>query len=387
MSSSILFVDLSSKSGGAERSLRELASGLVPAFDGVITLASAADIPEAFPCRIVPVPGVRLHRPAAGRAFLHSLRSLFAARRALRTIIGDARPDIIVANNIAAVLALPRTKAKKIWYVRDMPRRPYAGFAALRVNRLIAISRAVEERCRVCLPAFLRKRISLVENGIDMSRFAQIPTKADARKTLGIAPDAFVVGMIANLVPWKRHDLFIDIAAATKHLRHPTPQCPSAATGGLKWIIAGDDLYGEHTEYISGLKHKISSLGLDREVEILHGVDAVKLLPALDVLVHPAKDEPFGRVICEAMTCGIPVIASKSGGPAEVIDDGVNGLLVKDARKTKKEEMAVDFAAGILRVKSNSDLRVRLAANARQTIAERFSINRVVRDFTRLLPF
>jgi glycosyltransferase involved in cell wall biosynthesis len=57
--------------------------------------------------------------------------------------------------------------------------------------------------------------------------------------------------------------------------------------------------------------------------------DAAGLMRRLDVLVAPSHDEPFGTVLAEAMAVGTPVVATRVGGLAEVVDDGVTGRLVE----------------------------------------------------------
>lgn len=367
----VLFVDLSSKAGGAERSIRELIAGLIPVYGGTIAFASAIEAEVSSRCRVYHVPGVRLHRPSFTRNFFRSVRSLAVARRTLRMIVRDVKPDVIVANGISAIFALPRTKAKVIWYVRDMPRRPYAGVAASYADHIVVISRAVLERCRRCIPGRLHNRLTVVENGIDLSRFAAVRTQDSVRSDLAVPSGIFAVGMIANFVPWKRHDLFVDIAAVVaKNL--------STAHGNIKWIIAGDDLFGEHAEYVGELKRKIAELDMADDFLWVQGKDAAEVIPALDVIVHPAQDEPFGRVICEAMACGVPVVTSRSGGPGEIIIDGETGLLVDSPAPG-------DFAARILQLMNDRELRVRIIDRARRDVAEKFSIDRVVGDFGKLL--
>src|SRR5678815_4470578 len=68
------------------------------------------------------------------------------------------------------------------------------------------------------------------------------------------------------------------------------------------------------------LESKVCFAGFRRDIETVYA--------AIDVMVHTAiEPEPFGRVIVEAMLQGAPVIAASSGGPLEIIDDNVDGLL------------------------------------------------------------
>jgi len=101
--------------------------------------------------------------------------------------------------------------------------------------------------------------------------------------------------------------------------------------------------------------------------------DAVRVMDAADVLVHPARREPLGRVILEAMAIGKPVVAVNACGPAEIIQDGVNGLLTESDRPE-------DLADAVLRVIRDPLLARRLGTAARHRVEEGFNITNTVRD-------
>jgi glycosyltransferase involved in cell wall biosynthesis len=98
-----------------------------------------------------------------------------------------------------------------------------------------------------------------------------------------------------------------------------------------------------------------------------------KLFPTFDLFVSPSRTEPFGLVIVEAMASGIPVVASKSEGALEIIDDRQTGRLVpiKDAEA---------LAHAILDLLSDEKERVRLSENARRVVHERFSLERMLEE-------
>jgi glycosyltransferase involved in cell wall biosynthesis len=87
-------------------------------------------------------------------------------------------------------------------------------------------------------------------------------------------------------------------------------------------------MFGEE-EYEAELRSLVDQLGITDQVEFLGFVDNVSdVLVGIDCLVHASViPEPFGQVVVEGMAAGLPVIASAEGGPAEVITDGVDGLL------------------------------------------------------------
>ena len=296
------------------------------------------------------------------------------ARRALSRVIRDFKPDIIHSNGIAAVFALPRADVRVIWHVRDWPRRPYAAIAASRCEVAIAISRPVKDALLRILPASFQSRIRLVENGIDLGVFAKVGDHAD-----GLA-----IGMIANLVPWKRHDLFIEAAILLRDFR-------DAQGRPINWVIAGSDLFGEHAAYVASLKKRIDDAGLTDRFVWLEGRGPKEILPSLHLLVHPTAEEPFGRVICEAMAAGIPVVACDSAGPGSILSDGKTGFLfpkqvvsgkckVLSGKLKPLPETAVAVAERIRFALAHPDECAAIAAAAKVVVRDRYAIGRVAEE-------
>ena len=102
--------------------------------------------------------------------------------------------------------------------------------------------------------------------------------------------------------------------------------------------------------------------------------DAAALLAAADMLVCPSRHEPLGNVVIEAWAAGTPVVAASSAGPAALIRDGVNGLLVP-------VEDADALGRAIMRIAQGRSLRGELAAAGRATYAAEFSESVVVSQY------
>jgi glycosyltransferase involved in cell wall biosynthesis len=126
-----------------------------------------------------------------------------------------------------------------------------------------------------------------------------------------------VVGLVGRLAPWKGQHVFLDAFAR------------AFPTGGVRARIVGDALFGEDA-YRDSLHQQVVRLGITDRVEFRGFRSDVRAeLAALDVLVHASvQPEPFGQVVVEGMAAGLPVIATDAGGPAEIIDRGVDGLLI-----------------------------------------------------------
>ena len=97
------------------------------------------------------------------------------------------------------------------------------------------------------------------------------------------------------------------------------------------------------------------------------------MLPALDVFVSTSENEPFGRVLVEAMAAGLPVIATDSGGKPEIVADGKTGVLVPSGDVNEIAREAHDL-------RRNPDRREKLGRAGRCAAFERFSIERAARE-------
>ncbi|MCS6859536.1 MAG: glycosyltransferase [Abditibacteriales bacterium] len=202
-----------------------------------------------------------------------------------------------------------------VWHVRDLvPLGWWARVYARWTHKIIAISEAVRTHLQRChIPA---QKIAVIPNGVDLSVFA--PRSSSLRPSLGFTEAHFVFGMVAQLVPWKGHAFFLRAAAQVAQT------IPNA-----RFLLVGDDLFGDHPAYVQGLLRLTESLGLEASVRFLgFREDIVDVLASLDALVLPSFNEPFGRVLVEAMAMAKPVIATNVGGPPEIVDHEINGLLV-----------------------------------------------------------
>jgi glycosyltransferase involved in cell wall biosynthesis len=114
------------------------------------------------------------------------------------------------------------------------------------------------------------------------------------------------------------------------------------------------------------LRDLIADCGVEDAVDFMGERDDVPtIMRAIDALLVPSWEEPLGRSVLEAMASGTPVIATDVGGPREVIEDGVSGLLAPPRRPDR-------WAATAARLLDDGALRERIAAAARTTIETRF---------------
>jgi glycosyltransferase involved in cell wall biosynthesis len=101
--------------------------------------------------------------------------------------------------------------------------------------------------------------------------------------------------------------------------------------------------------------------------------DVPNLLKSFDVLVHPSHKEAFGRVIMEGMALGVPVVATRCGGPSEIIEDGINGILVPiadDAKMAESVRMLLNDEVKRKLIGSNGPIRIKQYFNIKQTVGQ-----------------
>jgi glycosyltransferase involved in cell wall biosynthesis len=101
--------------------------------------------------------------------------------------------------------------------------------------------------------------------------------------------------------------------------------------------------------------------------------EPVRLLWALDIFAFPSLHEGLGIALLEAMACGLAVVASRTGGITDAVEDGRTGMLVAPASSS-------ELGAAIARLAAESRTRETLGESARRRVLERFSISAMARE-------
>lgn len=200
----------------------------------------------------------------------------------------------------------------------------------------LAVSRAI----RASIPARLGRSVEVVAHGVDVEQVrSELPFRAQVRRELGIAPEALVVGTVANLRPVKAYP---DLLAAARQVIAQRPD--------VRFVTVGQ---GPQEEEIRRLH---ADLGLGDGVLLLgHRPDAVRVMAACDVFCLPSLHEGLPVALMEALALGLPVVASAVGGIIEVVDDGCQGVLVEPAQPDR-------LSQALLEVLGDPELRRTMAA-------------------------
>jgi glycosyltransferase involved in cell wall biosynthesis len=256
----------------------------------------------------------------------------FAAAKKLKGLLRDRKLDIIHAHNgrtaISAAMAVSGAKVGACVFtqhflepgqdtrkgVKALISKKIHGWKNRRIDEFIAISDAVRQSMLQRGEATLDK-ITLVPNGIPTPDKSKLKPAADIRRELNIAADAPLIVCAARLQPEK------DVPTLVSAMASLVKTSPGAVC-----VIAGE---GPQFAMIS---MQIEDAGLQKNVRLLgFREDAISLMNAGDVFVLPSLAEPFGLVLLEAMSLAKPVIATRAGGPLEIVFENQTGLLVRPA--------------------------------------------------------
>lgn len=213
---------------------------------------------------------------------------------------------------------------------------------------------------------YVLNQVTVIPNGIDCARF-RVPVNGNAvRREWNIPPGAPVVGVLARLMRIKGHEYFLQAAALI-----------AARIPEVRFVLVGDTKINQ--EYREELKRLARALGIeDRVIFTGFRLDIPELLAGLSVSVLPSLGlEGLSNALLESMAAGLPVVATTVGGNPEIIEDGVNGLLVPPAD-------AGSLAAAIIRLLEDRPLAQALGEEGRRRVFTRYSLEQSVSATERL---
>ena len=326
----ILFVNHTGLKSGAETVTLDLLTRLPSSIEPVLACPPGrlADEARAEGIPVNPIGGVsaslRLHYANTPRGVAQLVRM----GRDIRALARDRRADLVHATSIRAGLAAclpPGPRAPVAVSLHDcLPPGP-----ASTVTRRLVDARAAVVFANSCYTARAWRPaersgppLRVVYPGIDLARRAAVDRDA-ARARMGVSGAGPILGVAAQITPWKGQ------ATAIRALRGVRERLP-----GAQLVLAGEPKFVERTTrydnsaYLRELQLLVAALGLESAVHFLgQREDMPTVMAAIDALLVPSTEEPFGLVVVEAMAAGTPVVATTNGGPAEIIRDGIDGRL------------------------------------------------------------
>jgi glycosyltransferase involved in cell wall biosynthesis len=295
--------------------------------------------------------------------------------------------DVITASDVALVhcngtgahiyggLAARRAGVPSLYHVHDVPATGWSGQGL--VDRL---ARLVPTAAAVAPSRFLAGE--LARQPMRAGRLLTIPNGLDADDEAGDRPgeadrghggaesdmDRPVAVWCGRLQRWKGPDVFLRAAAIVRR-----------TMAGARFVVVGGALMGLDADFERELRSLVRELDLESAVRFTgHQDRTAPFLAGADVVVHSSRTpEPFGLVVLEAMLAGRAVVAPAAGGPLEIVEPGVTGLLVPPGD-------ASGLAAAILTLFRDPSLRLRMGAAGRARARGLFSAGAMTRRFEEL---
>lgn len=217
------------------------------------------------------------------------------------------------------------------------------------VKQLIAVSRDLASYIEA-RGLFPRNAIDIIYNGVDQTRYAK--TDSDSlRRTLGIPTDALLIGSLGNVRPAKNYETLISAVSLLKN-----PQ--------LHFIIAGH----KKKDLMEKLGTQMQELGVTAQMHFIGFYDNTpEFLAQLDMFVLSSSSEGFSIATIEAMAAGLPVIATRCGGPEEILQHLTTGYFVP-------VEAPEQLAAAINYLIEKPELAAGLAQAGREHMSDKFSL-------------
>ena len=293
----------------------------------------------------------------------------------LACILRDWQPHIVHCHNwntwpdTVAAHAMAGRTGRLIWSFHGfvdsggMPwrRRIASHLLARHTHELLAVCRDAAGRYagQTAIPA---ARFGVLYSGVDTRVFTPPADRLALRRALGLPETATLGITVASFTPIKDHASLLRAAAPLLASNSESLQLVFIGDGALRGAI----------------EQQIATLGIGHKVRLAGQQDAVsRWLQAADFFVLPSQLEGMSCAIQEAMACGLPVIARRTGGNPELIEDGVTGLLCPPGAPD-------GLGAALASLSHSPALRRRLGTAARQRAEATFSLPAMVDAYAAL---
>lgn len=365
----VLYVDHTSLVSGAQRCLLDLVGHLPASVEPVVMCPPGrlAELSRALGVEVVDFPGtaasLRLHPLHTARASADMIRG---ARR-VRDVARHMGAQVVHANSIRAGLIAGQARLAggppTVVHVHDaLPSNRAARGVRSSICRsadaLITIS---DYTTRNFVGEMDTPDVHMLHNPLDVGRFDPSRFSREQARAGLAGPGEELIGLAAQITPWKGQATAIRALSEIRE-RHR----------GARLLLIGETKFVDratrydNVAYERWLRRLIRALGLEGHVTWCgEREDVEAVVRALDVLVAPSWEEPFGRSVIEAMALETAVVATNVGGPAEVIDHGVDGLLADP------HDVGA-WASGVETLLADSARREAMGRRAREKVATRF---------------
>ncbi len=206
----------------------------------------------------------------------------------------------------------------------------------------------------------LKKTVQVIYNQVEVT-VSDPELRHRLRKELGISSGEIVVGMVANLRPVKNPGLFVDVALEV-----------CALLDGVSFLSIGD---GPERP---ALETRVARAGMDKRIRFLGSiVPADPYYECMDIFMLTSNSEGCPMAVLEAMSHGLPIVATRVGGVPEVVEGGKNGYLVPAGDR----HLLVKTLYNLVQ---DAGLREQMGQISRQIINERFDLTEILGQLERV---
>lgn len=299
--------------------------------------------------------------PITGAADLKTIRGLAALIRTERIDIIHTHTSRDAWTAVFAVLAAGRGRVVTTRHVPLAAKTDFVhGWFYNRLAAIICVSQYVRAALLASKPRFDSAKVRVIYPGIRLERFAA-GSRDRYRRQWGVGDDEFLIGYVGRITVEKGLD---DLVAAAAALRRQGI--------GFKLVFVGD-VNTKTPAYLAQLQDAAGRGGIGGDfVHQGFTTDIADVMYALDCLVLPSNTpETFGLVLCEALACGKPVIATPTGAQGEIVRDGVNGFLVPPNQPDI-------MAASLARLIADRQLAAGMGETGRRIVTGDFAIEKTL---------
>ena len=373
-----MFVHASADLYGSDITLLQIVSGLdrrrfaaivVVPYDGPLVPHLEDAGAEVLVVPDLPVIRRQNMTPRGLLQLIASLRSVIW----LASLIRQRDVALVHCNTLAVALvglAARLSGRPQVWHVHEIIAGPRAVASALATlsstlsTLVVANSRATADHyCRTRVVSSTPIRVIL--NGVDEDRLKN-HSRTRLRPAIGAESGEVVFTLVGRINRWKGHFVFLEAAERL-----------AAESRDVRFLIAGDSFAGQ--EYLTKAvdeRIKSSEVLRGRATRLPYVTDVGSVYEASDVVVVPSiEPEPFGLVATEAMSAGLPVIASRIGALPELVEDGFTGLLCDPGDTASLLKAMRNLGTSPL-------LRDEMGRKGKQRFERYFRVQRYVREFS-----
>lgn len=351
---------------GGERSMLAVLPQLRYDFELQLILPANSPIEEL--ARSLQFNGLTYQFPAADH-----IQQTAARQAAISQSIAEFQPELIHANSLSMGKFLGRIKStlpcRTSTHLRDMIKLNATQCRDLtQHDGIIAVSQATAQYYYA--QGFPHDKITAIYNGIDLTTFYPAIDRPDGslHQELDIPSSHHIAVTIGQICLRKGIDTLIEALIQC----HALNKSSSSEFKQWHFVIIGDrfSTKQETIEYALELNSKIETHNLSQQVHFLdYRTDISAVLREAELLIHPARQEPLGRVLLEAAATGLPILATNVGGTSEILIHQKSGWLIEPGQPAA-------LAAALLHLIENAGLRFNLGQAATHEITARFSVQR-----------